>query len=100
MLSDEITTGSVRTTDAEKRDFASKSHQWNIKNPKFKTIFPEYCDTEMKKLPNMGEQDLGKPDGPPLPSNLGNPDGSTASGHNAVASASNSVNGAAAATSS
>ena len=25
----------------------------------------------------MGERDKGKPDGPPLPKNLGNPDGST-----------------------
>ncbi|KAK9895501.1 UBC-like protein [Cystobasidium minutum MCA 4210] len=72
MLSDEITTGSVRTTDAEKRIFAKQSHEWNCKNVKFKTIFPDYATPgEMKRLPNMGEQDLGKPDGPPLPKNLG-----------------------------
>lgn len=71
MLSDEITTGSVRTTDAEKRALAAKSHEWNCKNIKFKTIFPDYATPEMKRLPNMGEFDLGKPDGPALPKNLG-----------------------------
>lgn len=71
MLSDEMTTGSVRTTEAEKRAFAAKSHEWNCKNVKFKTIFPDYATPEMKRLPNMGEQDLGKPDGPPLPKKLG-----------------------------
>lgn len=71
MLSDEMTTGSVRTTEAEKRAFAAKSHEWNCKNIKFKTIFPDYATPEMKRLPNMGELDLGKPDGPPLPKNLG-----------------------------
>lgn len=71
MLSDEITTGSVRSTDAEKRQFASKSHEWNCKNHKFKTIFADYATPEMKRLPNMGEFDMGKPDGPPLPRDLG-----------------------------
>lgn len=78
MLSDEITTGSVRTTDAEKRILAAKSHEWNCKNVKFKTIFPDYATIEMKRLPNMGEFDLGKPDGPALPKNLGGPNTSPA----------------------
>lgn len=70
MLSDEITTGSVRTTESEKKILAKKSHEWNCKNVKFKTIFPEYATIEMKRLPNMGEFDLGKPDGPALPKDL------------------------------
>jgi hypothetical protein len=41
MLSDEITTGSVNTTDADKRAWARKSHSWNIQQRKFKEAFPE-----------------------------------------------------------
>lgn len=47
----------------------------NSKNAKFKQIFPEYATPQMKRLPNMGEADIGKPDGPPLPANLGDPNG-------------------------
>lgn len=77
MVSDEMTTGGMRSSDADKKRFAAESHAWNLKNQKFRTIFPEYAGAEMKTLPNMGESDVGKPDGPPLPKNLGNPDGST-----------------------
>lgn len=41
MLSDEMTTGSVTTTDAEKRLYAARSHSWNIKQKRFKEAFPE-----------------------------------------------------------
>jgi len=43
MLSDEITTGSVNTTDADKGAWARKSHPWNIQQRKFKEAFPEAC---------------------------------------------------------
>ncbi|CAD6571684.1 MAG: Ubiquitin-conjugating enzyme E2 6 [Cyphobasidiales sp. Tagirdzhanova-0007] len=78
MLSDEITTGSIRSSDSEKREFAKSSHAWNLKNAKFRSIFPEYAVADMQRLPNMGEADLGKSDihEPPLPKNLGNPEGS------------------------
>ena len=33
---DETTTGSIKTTDAEKRVFAARSHRINLKNAKFK----------------------------------------------------------------
>ncbi|EUC59727.1 ubiquitin-conjugating enzyme E2 [Rhizoctonia solani AG-3 Rhs1AP] len=59
MLSDEMTTGSVTSTDAEKRDFALRSHEWNRKQKRFRDAFPDYCAEEMKDLPNMGEQDRG-----------------------------------------
>lgn len=59
MLSDEMTTGSVTSTDAEKRDFALRSHEWNRKQKRFRDAFPDYCGEEMKDLPNMGEQDRG-----------------------------------------
>lgn len=56
MLSDEMTTGSVNANDAQKRQFASKSHAWNLKHPKFTEAFPEYCTQFAKAVPNMGEQ--------------------------------------------
>jgi ubiquitin-conjugating enzyme E2 J2 len=41
MLSDEMTTGSVTSTDVEKRDFALRSHEWNRKQKRFRDAFPE-----------------------------------------------------------
>jgi ubiquitin-conjugating enzyme E2 J2 len=78
MVSDEMTTGGMRSSHADKRQFAADSHAWNLKNAKYKTIFPDYATPELKRLPNMGESDRGNPDGPPLPKNLGNPDGTPA----------------------
>ncbi|KAK9767374.1 Ubiquitin-conjugating enzyme E2 6 [Basidiobolus ranarum] len=43
MVGDEETTGSVRTTDAVKRAFASKSHAYNYNNSKFRDVFPDLC---------------------------------------------------------
>jgi len=65
MLSDEMTTGSVTSSDAHKRIFAQRSHAWNIIQPRFKDAFPEYCTREPRVLPNMGERSLGKPDATP-----------------------------------
>jgi ubiquitin-conjugating enzyme E2 J2 len=64
MLSDEITTGSVNTTDTDKRAWARKSHPWNIQQRKFKEAFPEYCTPTMRDLPNMGESVRGKSSDP------------------------------------
>lgn len=41
MLADEMTTGSVTTTDAEKRVYAARSHSWNLQQKRFKDAFPE-----------------------------------------------------------
>src|ERR1700722_13015269 len=41
MLTDEMTTGSITSTDAHKRTFAAQSHGWNIKQLKFREAFPE-----------------------------------------------------------
>lgn len=62
MLSDEMTTGSVTTTDAYKRNAAAKSHRFNLESSKFKEAFPDYCTFLMRDLPNMGQKDRGKPD--------------------------------------
>ncbi|KAJ7080830.1 UBC-like protein [Mycena belliarum] len=59
MLSDEMTTGSVNSTEAHKRAFAARSHTWNIAQPRFKEAFPEYCSPQIRDLPNMGERERG-----------------------------------------
>ncbi|GAA6063642.1 hypothetical protein JCM10212_002603 [Sporobolomyces blumeae] len=53
MLSDDITTGSIRTTYSEKKNLASASHAFNITQPKFRAIFPEYAGKDAKDVPNM-----------------------------------------------
>jgi len=65
MLSDEMTTGSVNTTDADKRVYAARSHSWNIQQRKFKEAFPEYSGPSLRDLPNMGETVIRKPSPPP-----------------------------------
>lgn len=51
MMSDEITTGSINTTDADKRAWARKSHSWNIQQRKFKEAFPEVCHLHPRAQP-------------------------------------------------
>ncbi|KAJ3325306.1 Ubiquitin-conjugating enzyme E2 6 [Blyttiomyces sp. JEL0837] len=53
MLEDTATTGSIKTTKEEKRLFSKKSHAYNLANPKFQSVFPEYCTAELQPLPNM-----------------------------------------------
>ncbi|KAF8906120.1 UBC-like protein [Mucidula mucida] len=67
MLSDEMTTGSVTSSDAHKRTYASRSHAWNIQQARFKEAFPEFCSPEMKDLPNMAEKERGKAPEPAKP---------------------------------
>jgi len=55
MLSDEMTTGSINTSDADKRSYAEQSHRWNIQQRKFREAFPDYCTPTSRDLPNMGE---------------------------------------------
>ncbi|KAJ6471877.1 UBC-like protein [Mycena sanguinolenta] len=81
MLSDEMTTGSVTSSEAHKRAFAARSHAWNIAQPRFREAFPEYCSPQIRDLPNMGERERGPsapaPQQPPLyvlpPSPLASP---------------------------
>lgn len=41
MLSDEMTTGSVTSSDTHKRAFAARSHAWNLTQARFRDAFPE-----------------------------------------------------------
>ncbi|KAF8622512.1 hypothetical protein AX15_006956 [Amanita polypyramis BW_CC] len=59
MLSDEMTTGSMTSSDAHKRTFAARSHAWNLTNQRFKDAFPEHCTPFPKDLPNMGVKERG-----------------------------------------
>lgn len=75
MVAEEMTTGSVKSTTAEKKHFASVSHAWNLyvlvsilqsyepvadsrnlirTHPRFRTMFPEYALPTMVDLPDMG----------------------------------------------
>ncbi|KAF9529643.1 UBC-like protein [Crepidotus variabilis] len=62
MLSDEMTTGSVTSTDAHKRAFAARSHAFNLTQQRFRDAFPEYCTSTLHNPPNMGEKERGKSD--------------------------------------
>lgn len=67
MLSDEMTTGSVTSSDAHKKVFAARSHSWNLTQSRFREAFPEYCTPELKDPPNMGQRERGKSDPAPSP---------------------------------
>ncbi|KAF5383860.1 hypothetical protein D9615_003794 [Tricholomella constricta] len=67
MLSDEMTTGSVTSSDTHKRAFAARSHGWNLTQQRFKECFPDYCTPYPRDLPNMGQKERGKPEAPPIP---------------------------------
>ena len=43
---DEMTTGSVRTTDAQKKLFATESVEWNCTHGAYKRMFPELGDAK------------------------------------------------------
>ncbi|KZV98803.1 UBC-like protein [Exidia glandulosa HHB12029] len=66
MLADEITTGSVTTTDADKRAYAARSHAWNLAHKRFRDMFPDYCTEQLKDLPNMAQKERGIPPAPPV----------------------------------
>ncbi|KZT25177.1 UBC-like protein [Neolentinus lepideus HHB14362 ss-1] len=73
MLSDELTTGSVTSSDSDKRVYAARSHAWNLSQRKFKEAFSDFCTPELRDLPNMGEKERGKvvtPDPTPSASTL------------------------------
>ncbi|KAI0796142.1 UBC-like protein [Abortiporus biennis] len=59
MLSEEMTTGSVTTSDVDKRAYAARSHAWNLEQKRFKEAFPDFCTPIARDVPNMGEKERG-----------------------------------------
>ena len=55
MCSDEMTTGSVTASEADRRTLAARSHEFNITQKRFCQIFPEFAGKELRDLPNMGD---------------------------------------------
>ncbi|KAF8883331.1 ubiquitin-conjugating enzyme/RWD-like protein [Gymnopilus junonius] len=90
MLSEEMTTGSVTSSDSHKRAFAARSHSWNITQQRFKDAFPEYCTPALRDLPNMGEKERGKPDNPPIVNFVNPPPVSVSSSSSSFASVASS----------
>lgn len=43
-------------TPSDRQALARVSHAYNIKQTRFKRIFPDYCSQMIRDLPNMGEK--------------------------------------------
>ena len=50
MLSDEITTGAVECSDAERRRLAAASVAWNCAQPEFNALFPDFAELREEEL--------------------------------------------------
>ena len=50
MLSDEITTGAVECSDAERRRLAQASVAWNTSQPEFNQLFPDFAELREEEL--------------------------------------------------
>ncbi|CAJ0648573.1 11040_t:CDS:2 [Entrophospora sp. SA101] len=63
MTSDETTTGSIKTSDIDKKTYASRSHQFNLKNPKFRETTTSnnllQNNNQIKKRSKLLSQNLG-----------------------------------------
>ncbi|KAI8905662.1 ubiquitin-conjugating enzyme/RWD-like protein [Powellomyces hirtus] len=68
MLEDAPTTGSIKTSDDEKRIHARKSHQVNLANARFKEVFPELCTPDLAPLANAPTKSLKSALKQPIPS--------------------------------
>ena len=44
MYEDVITTGSIKTSSAERRRLAAQSLETNLRDPTFRKLFPEYIE--------------------------------------------------------
>lgn len=60
MCEDEITTGAIRTSDAEKRRLAKESLEWNMKNPSFRRLFPSLETVAEQKQQQEQKQEQGE----------------------------------------
>ncbi|PWN21713.1 UBC-like protein [Microstroma glucosiphilum] len=57
MNAEDIATGAMTATPEQRKTWASRSHSWNVNQPRFKKIFPEYAADSVNAvdLPNMGQ---------------------------------------------
>ena len=53
MLSDEMTTGSITSSEPHKRAFAARSHSWNVAQPRFREAFPDVSDLSTISVPGF-----------------------------------------------
>lgn len=53
MLSDEMTTGSITSSEPHKRAFAARSHSWNVAQPRFREAFPDVSDLSTISVPEF-----------------------------------------------
>ena len=50
MCEDKPTSGSIRTTTRQKREFAKRSWSCNLKNKQFCKLFPEYVERAKERI--------------------------------------------------
>ncbi|KAJ2252603.1 Ubiquitin-conjugating enzyme E2 6 [Coemansia sp. RSA 455] len=46
MVEEEVTTGGIRTSNADRKALARKSHAFNLANKQFREVFPDLCTPE------------------------------------------------------
>ncbi|CAO3656876.1 unnamed protein product [Mucor fragilis] len=60
MVGDESTTGSIKTSVHEKKMHAARSHLWNVKNQKFREVYPELCKINYSQVKAAADNGLIK----------------------------------------
>ncbi|KAL7310130.1 Ubiquitin-conjugating enzyme E2 6 [Mucor circinelloides] len=60
MVGDEATTGSIKTSVHEKKMYAARSHLWNMKNQKFREVYPELCKINYSQVKAAADNGLIK----------------------------------------
>ncbi|KAK4514105.1 uncharacterized protein ATC70_006113 [Mucor velutinosus] len=60
MVGDESTTGSIKTSVHEKKMYAARSHLWNVKNQKFREVYPELCKINYHQVKAAADNGLIK----------------------------------------
>ena len=55
MCTDELTTGSVLSSERDRRALAAQSHAYNVRQKRFLQLFPDYAGSVGRDLPNMSK---------------------------------------------
>lgn len=67
MTDTEITSGAIRTSAAEKKRLAAESLAFNMKNPTFRKMFPEFVEKYKHMQKQHAKTSNSKVEGIPLP---------------------------------